>query len=407
MAAITIDPKLLERVNGAIGDIRAGKMVILVDDEDRENEGDLCMAAEFVTAESINFMATHGRGLICVALGEEQVERLGLPMMQSPGRGGPPLGTAFTVSVEARHGVTTGISAHDRAYTTRLVASPVCRPEDLVTPGHVFPLKARKGGVLVRTGQTEGSVDLARLAGLTPAGVICEIMNDDGSMARMPDLEAFAHKHGLHILTVADLIQYRLQTERLVRRLSEKKLVLDETGTEWASYVYESATDGRQFLALVKGEIQPETATLCRMHSGSLVGDLFSSTRREGGRNLREAIARIEAEGSGIVVYLPMRGALAQDLEGHVDGPAAGGTSQTATREPVPPPASDHPLREFGLGAQVLSDLGARKLKLLTNSPRKIAGIRGFGLEVVETVPLVSMGVAPSPPSASRLKGLA
>ena len=395
MAAITIDPQLLERVNGAISDVRAGKMVILVDDEDRENEGDLCMAAEFVTAESINFMATHGRGLICVTLVEEQVERLGLPMMQSPGRSGPPLGTAFTVSVEARNGVTTGISAHDRAYTTRLVASPVCRPEDLVTPGHVFPLKARKGGVLVRTGQTEGSVDLARLAGLTPAGVICEIMNDDGSMARMPDLESFGKKHGLRILTVADLIQYRLQTERLVRRVAEKKLVLDETGTEWGSYVYESATDGRQFLALVKGDIDAETPTLCRMHSGSLVGDLFSSTRREGGRHLREAISRIEAEGSGIVVYLPLRSALASDLESH-------------RVDPPPSPASEHPLREFGLGAQVLSDLGARKLKLLTNSPRKIAGIRGFGLEVTETVPLTSMGVVPKAVSSSpRLKGQA
>jgi len=395
MAAITLDPKLLERVNGAIDDVRAGKMVILVDDEDRENEGDLCMAAEFVTAESINFMATHGRGLICVTLVEEQVERLGLPMMQSPGRSGPPLGTAFTVSVEARHGVTTGISAHDRAYTTRLVASPVCRPEDLVTPGHVFPLKARKGGVLVRTGQTEGSVDLARLAGLTPAGVICEIMNDDGSMARMPDLEAFGQKHGLRILTIAELIQYRLQTERLVRRVAEKKLVLDETGTEWASYVYESATDGRQFLALVKGEIQPEVPTLCRMHSGSLVGDLFPSTRREGGRNLREAIARIESEGAGIVVYLPMRGPLAGDLESH-------------RLEPLPAAAADHPLREFGLGAQVLSDLGARKLKLLTNSTRKLAGLDGFGIEITETVPLVSMGAIPKPVSSSpRLKGQA
>ncbi len=395
MAAITIDPKLLERVNGAIDDVRAGKMVILVDDEDRENEGDLCMAAEFVTAESINFMATHGRGLICVTLSEEQIDRLGLPMMSAPGRGGPPLGTAFTVSVEARHGVTTGISAPDRAYTTRLVASPVCRPEDLVTPGHVFPLKARKGGVLVRTGQTEGSVDLARLAGVTPAGVICEIMNDDGSMARMPDLEAFAKKHTLRILTIAELIQYRLQTERLVRRVAEKRLVLDETGTEWASHVYESATDGRQFIALVKGEIQGEEPTLCRMHSGSLVGDLFSSTRREGGRNLREAIARIEAAGSGIVVYLPPRLSVAQDLEAH-------------RIEPLPTPAADHPLREFGLGAQVLADLGARKLKLLTNSPRKIAGIRGFGLEVVESIPLVSMGEIPkAPPSTSRIKGLA
>jgi 3,4-dihydroxy 2-butanone 4-phosphate synthase/GTP cyclohydrolase II len=395
MAAITIDPKLLERVNGAIDDVRAGKMVILVDDEDRENEGDLCMAAEFVTAESINFMATHGRGLICVTLTEEQITRLDLPMMQAPGRGGPPLGTAFTVSVEARHGVTTGISAHDRAYTTRLVASPVCRPEDLVTPGHVFPLKARTGGVLVRTGQTEGSVDLARLAGLTAAGVICEIMNEDGSMARMHDLEAFAKKHGLRILTIADLIQYRLQTERLVRRVADKKLVLDETKTEWASYVYESATDGRQFIALVKGEIRCEEPTLCRMHSGSLVGDLFSSTRREGGKNLREAIQRIESEGAGIVVYLPTRATVSQDLESH-------------RIEPRETTGGDHPLREFGLGAQVLYDLGARKLKLLTNSPRKIAGISGFGLEVVETIPLVSMGEIPkAPPSTSRIKGLA
>ncbi len=264
-----------------------------------------------------------------------------------------------------------------------------------MTPGHVFPLKARKGGVLVRTGQTEGSVDLARLAGLTAAGVICEIMNEDGSMARMPDLEAFAQKHDLRILTVAELIQYRLQTERLVRRVAEKKLVLDETGTDWSSYVYESATDGRQFLALVKGEIHGDEPTLCRMHSGSLVGDLFSSTRREGGRNLREAIARIEDEGSGIVVYLPARGSIAGDLEAH-------------HIEPLPQGGPDHPLREFGLGAQVLYDLGARKLKLLTNSPRKIAGIHGFGLEVTESIPLVSMGPIPLAPSSShRKKGLA
>src|SRR5580704_14556032 len=294
MAAITLDPKLLERVNGAIADIRAGKMVILVDDEDRENEGDLCMSAEFVTAESINFMATHGRGLICVALTEEQVEHLELPMMQSPGRGGPPLGTAFTVSVEARHGVTTGISASDRAYTTRLVASPVCRPEDLVTPGHVFPLRAKAGGVLVRTGQTEGSVDLARLAGLTPAGVICEIMNVDGSMARMPDLETFSKEHGLRILTIADLIQYRMQTERLVTRLSERTLTLDETGTPWRAVAYDVAPEGRQFLALVKGELERNVPTLCRVHSGSTVTDSFASTPSEGGRHLREAIRTIE-----------------------------------------------------------------------------------------------------------------
>ena len=381
--AIELDPKLLERVNASIADIRAGKMVILVDDEDRENEGDLCMAAEFVTADAINFMATHGRGLICVTLTEEQIARLDLPMMQAPGRGGPPLGTAFTVSVEARHGVTTGISAADRAYTTRLVASPVCRPEDLVTPGHVFPLRARKGGVLVRTGQTEGSVDLARLAGLTAAGVICEIMNDDGTMARMPDLEIFGKKHGLRVVTVADLIQYRLQTERLVRRGSEQPLLVDATSSEWMAYVYEAATDSRQFLALVKGNVSGDAPVLCRMHAGSTVADVFSSTRREGGRHLREAMTLIEAEGRGSVVYLPPRSPLDAQLAAHAATQGGG--------------EGDHPLREFGLGAQVLADLGARRLRLLTNNPRKIAGIRGFGLDIVESVPLLSMSQRGTP----------
>jgi len=381
--AIELDPKLLERVNASIADIRAGKMVILVDDEDRENEGDLCMAAEFVTADAVNFMATHGRGLICVTLTEEQIARLDLPMMQAPGRGGPPLGTAFTVSVEARHGVSTGISAADRAYTTRLVASPVCRPEDLVTPGHVFPLRARKGGVLVRTGQTEGSVDLARLAGLTAAGVICEIMNEDGTMARMPDLEIFGKKHGLRIVTVADLIQYRLQTERLVRRVSEQPLLVDATSSEWMAYVYEVATDNRQFLALVKGNVSGDAPVLCRMHAGSTVADVFSSTRREGGRHLREAMTLIEAEGRGIVVYLPARSPLDAQLAAHAETQSGG--------------EGDHPLREFGLGAQVLADLGARRLRLLTNNPRKIAGIRGFGLDIVESVPLLSMSERGTP----------
>src|ERR1700677_1553788 len=222
----TIDPKLTERIAGAIADIRSGKMVILVDDEDRENEGDLTMVGQFVTPEAINFMAPFGRGLICVTLSEEHVERLKLPMMESPGRLGPPLGTAFTVSIEARQGVSTGISAADRAHTIRVAASPDARPEDVITPGHVFPLRARRGGVLVRTGQTEGSVDLARLAGLTPSGVICEIMNEDGTMARMPDLERFAQKHGLRILTIADLIQYRLFTERPERRAVGDALLL-------------------------------------------------------------------------------------------------------------------------------------------------------------------------------------
>lgn len=371
---IDLDPQLLERVNRAIADIRMGKMVILVDDEDRENEGDLCMAAEYVTAESINFMAMYGRGLICVALTEEHVERLGLPMMQSPGRSGPALGTAFTVSVEARHGVTTGISAADRAYTTRLVASPVCNPEDLVTPGHVFPLRSRNGGVLVRTGQTEGSVDLARLAGCTPAGVICEIMKDDGSMARMPDLEAFAKKHGLSILTIADLIQYRLQTERLVKRVGEQPLLLDATGTEWRAFVYEVTIDGRQILALVRGEVTADEPILCRMHAGATIADVFASTKKDGGKNLRESMLRMEKAGAGIIVYLPAKTTMQQELEAH------GSVQQESS--------GDSRLREYGLGAQVLSDLGARKLRLLTNNPRKIAGIRGYGLEVVSSEPL-------------------
>ncbi len=377
---LNIEPALLGRVNDALTDIRAGKMVILVDDEDRENEGDLCMAAEHVTADAINFMATHGRGLICVTLTEEHLDRLSLPMMQAPGRGGPPLGTAFTVSIEARHGVTTGISAADRAHTTRVASNPAVKPEDLVTPGHVFPLRARNGGVLVRTGQTEGSVDLARLAGLTPAGVICEIMNDDGSMARMPDLEIFSKKHGLRILTVAELIQYRLQTERLVKRALEHTVRLDATGTEWRAIVYEVLVDGRQFLAFVKGELSGDTPTLCRVHAGSTIADTFASTRCEGGHHLREALLRIEAEGRGALVYLPSRGNALRELESYI-----------ALEKFAPGDAPDQPLREFGLGAQVLADLGLHKIRLLTNNPRKIAGIHGYGLDVVERVPLHSM----------------
>ena len=387
---LDIEPELLARVEATIEDVRAGKMVILVDDEDRENEGDLVIAAEKVTAAAVNFMAKFGRGLICLALSEEQVERLELPMMQLPKwRGGPPLGTAFTLSIEARNGVTTGISAADRAHTIRVAIEPGATPEDIVTPGHVFPLKARKGGVLVRTGQTEGAVDMARLAGLNPAGVICEIMNDDGTMARMPDLELFSKQHGLRILTIADLIRYRLQTEHLVERLAERDLVLDRTGTEWRAIIYDAHADDRQFLALVKGHVGGEDPVLCRMHRGSFVADLFSSTAFEGGRNLREALDAIEQEGRGVVVYLPPKSDLKAQLESL--------RRRSDPREPPEPssPLNEAPhqgaLREFGLGAQVLRELGVRKLRLLTNNPRKIAGIRGYGLEVVETVPLVSM----------------
>jgi 3,4-dihydroxy 2-butanone 4-phosphate synthase / GTP cyclohydrolase II len=381
---LAIDPKLAERIAGAITDVRAGKIIILVDDEDRENEGDLTMAAQFATADAINFMATHGRGLICLALTEEQVDRLKLPMMNAPGRLGPPLGTAFTVSIEARSGVTTGISAPDRAHTIRVAANPNARPEDIVTPGHVFPLKARKGGVLVRTGQTEGSIDIARLADLTPAGIICEIMKEDGTMARMPDLETFAEKHKLRILTIADLIRYRLLTERLVRRTAETNLVLDQTGSPWRALVYETTIDDRQFLALVKGDLASGPAPLCRVHTGSTLADTFAATPRDGGLHLREAITQIEAAGRGALVYIAPCGDILRELE--------------AWRASIQPPASvapsaphDPPLREFGLGAQVLVDLGLHRIRLLTNSPRKIAGIHGFGLDVVEHLPLVSM----------------
>jgi 3,4-dihydroxy 2-butanone 4-phosphate synthase / GTP cyclohydrolase II len=376
---LDIDPDLLTRVNKALDEIRAGRMVILVDDEDRENEGDLTMAADRVTADAINFMAVNGRGLICLALYEEIVDRLELPMMQAPGRSGPPLGTAFTVSIEAREGVTTGISAADRAHTIRTALRPDVKPDDLVTPGHVFPLRARRGGVLVRTGQTEGSVDLARLAGCAPAGVICEIMNDDGTMARQADLERFGAKHGLVIVKVADIIQYRMQTERLVRRLAEHTMQLDVTGSEWKVIVYEVTTEARQFLALVKGELTGSEPVLARVHGGSVLSDIFSSTESEGGKNLREALVAIERAGRGVCVYLPSTRDLATEMRVHT------GTHDRHSH------AHATPLREFGLGAQVLADLGLHKIKLLTNNPRKIANLAAFGLQIVETVPLVSM----------------
>lgn len=390
MQRLTIDPALLDRVNRALDVIRKGGIVILVDDEDRENEGDLCMAAEKATPEAINFMAKHGRGLICLTLTEEDVDKLELPMMSAPGRNGPPLGTAFTVSVEARSGVTTGISAADRAHTIRVAIAPDAKPTDLVTPGHVFPLRARRGGVLVRTGQTEGSVDLARLSGLHPSGVICEIMNDDGTMARMPDLERFAREHELTLLTIADLIQYRLQTERLVRRAHTVRARLDQTGTEWSLVAYEILGEARQFLALIKGELDGAGPVLCRVHSGTLVGDLFASTPFDGGANLRESIRLIEAEGAGVVLYVPPRTEFSAELAS-LEGKIA---QKKAVKDVGEPPlqAGAHPtesiLREFGLGAQVLSDLGVSELRLLTNNQTKIAGLDGFGLKVVERVPV-------------------
>jgi 3,4-dihydroxy 2-butanone 4-phosphate synthase/GTP cyclohydrolase II len=383
-----------ERVRRAIDAIREGRMVILTDDEDRENEGDIVLAAEKVTPEAINFMAREARGLICLALTEEQIDRLRLPMMVEKNKAS--LQTAFTVSIEAREGVTTGISASDRAHTIRVATSPESRPEDLVSPGHIFPLRARPGGVLQRTGQTEGSVDLARLAGLTPAGVICEIMNDDGSMARMPDLQAFSARHDLPLVTVEDLIQYRLQTDRIVRRVASARFEPEGFRGAWDAHVYESTEEsGRQFLALVHGSISGTTPTLVRMHPGAMFADLFAPSRTHegkapvgGGRYLFEAMHRIESEGAGVVVYVPPTSLdLTDDLRAlSGEGPARK-HDLTGNGSPAQ--------REHGLGAQVLRDLGLSKIRLMTNNPRRLVGLAGYGLEVVEMVTLGADGDQP------------
>jgi 3,4-dihydroxy 2-butanone 4-phosphate synthase/GTP cyclohydrolase II len=385
----------LARVTQAIEAIRAGKMVILVDDEDRENEGDLTMAAELVTPEAINFMARHGRGLICLTLTEERIARLGLPMMVHDNRA--PMGTAFTVSIEARHGVTTGISAADRATTIRTAVARDAHAGDVVSPGHVFPLKARKGGVLVRTGQTEGSVDLARLAGLEPAGVICEIMRDDGEMARMPDLEKFAAEHGLLIVTIADLIEYRMQTERLVRRTSSAPLrpALIGGQVEFQAHIYQSDVGDAEYLALVLGDVagaaERGEPVLVRVQQAAPAGDMFAQQPVNVEAMVRAGLKRIVQEGQGVFLYVQT--AAVPSLRGSFDQFVLG----------KPPEAGAGPagaLRDFGLGAQVLADLGLRKIRLMSNNPKRIAGIGGYSIEVVERVPL-ELG-APAPVVALR-----
>lgn len=362
-----------EKVKKALAEIRAGKMVILVDDEDRENEGDLVMAAELVTPEAINFMATHGRGLICLTLTEQRCQELALPPMVQQNTAA--LGTAFTVSIEAKRGVTTGISAFDRAHTILCAVGDDTRPEDLARPGHIFPIRAKNGGVLVRTGQTEGSVDLARLAGLKPAGIVCEIMNTDGTMSRMPELEAFAKTHNLTILSIADMIRYRLRQETLVRRVSTATIT-PNVGKEFGpfvAHVYQSKVDGAEHLALVKGELNPEEATLVRVHSHSVLGNVFG-VRKGGGRaDLEKALELVSEAGRGVIVYMNSSLPMARDLSGDFRGGDMAG----------------HQLRDFGIGAQILTDLGVSKLRLLTNQPeKKIVAIEGFGLNVVETLPL-------------------
>jgi 3,4-dihydroxy 2-butanone 4-phosphate synthase/GTP cyclohydrolase II len=370
----------------AIAEIRAGRMVVLVDDEDRENEGDLCMAAEKVTPEAINFMAKYGRGLVCMPLEQAQLERLRLEMMVPDAENSAPLGTAFTISIEAREGVTTGISAADRAHTILTAIREDARPTDIVRPGHVFPLRAREGGVLRRAGQTEGSVDLARLAGLRPAGVICEIMNDDGTMARMPDLVKFARAHGLRIVTIADLIHYRMQHEKLVRRLSEA-LLPSRYGGEFRAIVYGNEIDHVDHVALVKGEIRPDEDVLVRVHSECLTGDAFGSLRCDCGEQLAAAMKLIEEEGRGVLLYMRQEGrgiGLKNKIKAYSLQDQEG-LDTVQANERLGFPAD---MRDYGVGSQILVDLGVRRMRLITNNPGKRAGIEGYGLQIVERVPL-------------------
>jgi 3,4-dihydroxy 2-butanone 4-phosphate synthase/GTP cyclohydrolase II len=373
-----------DHVEDAIEDIRRGRMVIVADDEDRENEGDLICAAEAVTAEGVNFMATHARGLICVALSEERADELDLPPMTDQNT--DPQGTAFTVSVDGhrRFGVTTGISAHDRATTVRLLVDPATRPADLRRPGHVFPLRARPGGVLRRVGQTEASVDLARLAGFRPAGLICEIMRADGRMARRPELEAFARQHGLRFITVAQLVAYRLQKERLVQRIAEAHL--PTAHGDFKVIGYRSLVDDREHVAIVKGEIAGEPGVLVRMHSECLTGDVFGSQRCDCGEQLATAMERIEREGKGAIVYLRQEGrgiGLGNKLRAYSLQDQGQDTVEANEALGFKPD-----LRDYGIGAQILLDLGLRSIRLLTNNPRKIVGLDGYDLEIVGREPL-------------------
>src|SRR5688500_6127017 len=369
-------------IEQAIDAVRAGRMVIVVDDEDRENEGDLTIAAEKVTPEAINFMATHGRGLICMPMTEERLDELDLPLMVAHNT--TAFDTAFCVSIEAKGVTSTGISAADRAATVLAAIDPKTRPADLARPGHMFPLRARDGGVLVRAGQTEAAVDLARIAGLYPAGVICEIMNEDGTMARVPELTKFARKHGLLIITIADLIQYRMQTERLVKRVASAELPTRHGA--FRIFAYANQLDNETHVALVRGDIGDGKDVLVRVHSKCLTGDVFHSARCDCGAQLDTAMARIAEEGRGVLLYLNQEGrgiGLANKIRAYELQDQGLDTVEANERLGFKPDQ-----RDYGIGAQVLSDLGVKTMRLLTNNPRKFVGLQGYGLAVSEAVPL-------------------
>ncbi len=382
-------------IEEAIEDIRQGEMVVVVDDENRENEGDLTMAAQFVTPEAINFMAKEGRGLVCLALTPERCDELGLDLMAAKNESA--FETAFTVSIEARSGVSTGISAADRARTIQVAIDPHTSPRELVQPGHVFPLKSRDGGVLERVGQTEAAVDLARLAGLIPAGVICEVMNDDGSMARVPDLEPYCRRHGLKMITVADVVAYRRRTEKLIERVVSTKLP-----TAFGDFVavgYRSLVDNKHHVALVKGEVAGAEDVLVRVHSECLTGDVFHSLRCDCGEQLESALAMIEREGCGVLLYLSQEGrgiGLLNKLRAYKLQEEGLDTVDANLRLGLP---AD--LRDYGIGAQILSDLGLSSIRILTNNPKKISGMAGYGLSVTDQIPIQHM---PNPHNEAYLR---